>query len=636
MAKRLPKTVEPSQHPKERNLDYPLYINRYIPAWGNPGFAASDRWRYVVQSQPIALVCRETLISLVSGLDWVIEPRDSNKRDELKSEIDYYTKFFENTGDYDYTEIIEWVSKDALDLPFGSGVEIGRKYDAPDGKILWIELLDGGTLYPTNNRDYPVAQYVPAASPNPIYFPAHAINRLYLSPRTRIQEKGWGMAPPEKIYLALELMNRGDFYYANLLLDTPAAGILDLGDMDKLSAEEWVVAWRELLNGIDPYKVPVIYEHEKPVNFIPFTKNPIDLNFTTAMVRYSSILTAGYGLSLSDIGVSTSGNGGETLAGTIRDERRTRRTGVATLKKKLVLFFNRLLPETLQFRFIDLDDELMVSLGRARLATVTSLGAAIDKNILTENESRQQMIADGLVTISIPEKLPKELQDKIDGKNQLAEQAVGNGKDKTAERPNMLGRPVSPSQGGWGEVAAKSVHKSWPVVEVLRTLNTVFVPMMVLSKSLDDLDEHLLSSVSTKLYQFFSSSLDLSEVESVVCEQVITKMDNEISKNIRNLYVKGELEHLDVRLDNLYSKDVLVDVIHNYVDVICRDKVSLYATEELLGVVLDVLRTKTSDEVDILDDYFVDYVLKVVDGSSSYLIDTISFDDIINETLVLD
>jgi hypothetical protein len=70
-----------------------------------------------------------------------------------------------------------------------------------------LELLDGGTLFPFPNKDTPVGQLVrEAGQVVPIYFPKHAINRVYYSPETYIRLEGWGMPPPQKIYLALELM----------------------------------------------------------------------------------------------------------------------------------------------------------------------------------------------------------------------------------------------------------------------------------------------------------------------------------------------------------------------------------------------------------------------------------------------
>lgn len=436
---------EPTREKNQRSIDLPTYLTRILPMWGNPSWLNADAWRTIVMRQPLAVACRETLIANLIALDWKIEPRDSTKRDEHKKEIEYYEKFFENTGDYDWTEILDWIVGDLLDIPFGAGIEVGRENDDPNGQILWLELLDGATLFPTLNEDWPVGQRVKENAQKTVYFPYYAVNRLYFSPRREITRKGWGMAPPEKIYLSLELLNRGDVYYANLLLDTPAAGILDLGDMAKPSAEEWVKAWRDMLGGVDPFKIPVLYEHEKPVNWIPFTRNPTELMFDKALGRYGSLVTAGYGMNLSDIGISAGTSGGETLAGSIRQERQTRRTGFARLKKKVKYFFDRMLPEFLEFKFIDLDDELSVALGRARLANSTAWNQMVTAGMFTAEEGRQQMIADGLITISVPEALPEEARKRV-------EMSLQNPMDKIAERPTALGKPVAPSGGGHGEV----------------------------------------------------------------------------------------------------------------------------------------------------------------------------------------
>lgn len=456
----------PSRHTGQRSLDEPLYLIRpFFSNWTHPTWVTSEVWRRVVESQQVCLICRETLIGNILSLDWTIEPRDSTQRDELKDQIDYYTRFFENTGDYDFSELIEWITTDLLDLPFGGACEVGRAGDSEDGKVLWVELLDGGTLYPTLNRDYPIGQYVPEAGLSPVYFPKHSINRVYMSPRTEIKRKGWGVAPPEKIWIALNLLSSGDTYYAKLLLDTPEAGILDLIDMDRESAIEWVEGWKKLLTGIDSQKIPVLYEHTTPAEWIPFTRNPSDIQFDSAIGRYTSIVASGYGMAPSDIGLGAAQNGGNTLAGTLRDERRSKRNGYARLKRKLESWFNRMLPSQLRFKFIDMDDELVVALGRARLANATAWSALVTANLFTEEEARNQTIKDGMLSISVPEKLPPELQQRIDAKQERLlnppQPFGGNNNNapgkKPAERPSMLGRPVSPSSGGWGETTARSV-----------------------------------------------------------------------------------------------------------------------------------------------------------------------------------
>ena len=57
--------------------------------------------------------------------------------------------------------------------------------------------------------------------------------------------------------------------------------------------------------------------------------------FDRVTVKYAAIVAAGYGISLSDIGIQVTASGGETLAGSIRQERRTRKTGFARFKKKM-------------------------------------------------------------------------------------------------------------------------------------------------------------------------------------------------------------------------------------------------------------------------------------------------------------
>src|SRR3990167_2247977 len=142
----------PSREKGQRSLDLPdIYFNRILPLWRQPEWYHADMWRNVVASQPFAMVAKDTIIQNVLALDWKIEPRDSTQRDELKSDIDYYTKFFENNGNYDYTQIIEWIGSDLLDLPFGAAAELGRQSDDPNGRLIWMKLLDGGTLFPTLN-----------------------------------------------------------------------------------------------------------------------------------------------------------------------------------------------------------------------------------------------------------------------------------------------------------------------------------------------------------------------------------------------------------------------------------------------------------------------------------------------------
>jgi hypothetical protein len=228
------------------------------------------------------------------------------------------------------------------------------------------------------------------------------------------------------------------------LSDTPEAGILDLMDVTQQDAEDWVASCKELFAGIEPMKIPVLFEHNVAAKWIPFGKDPNTIQFDSAYHKYTALVCSGYGLTPTDIGFPGVGGGsGATLAGGIRDERRTRRSGIARLKSITHHWFNRMLPKTLQHLWIDLDDETSVAISRARLASATAASQYIESRIFTPKEMRLQTIADGLVTISVPEDVPEE-----DFK--LVEDA------QAKERPGMLGAPVNPSQGGQGEVLNRS------------------------------------------------------------------------------------------------------------------------------------------------------------------------------------
>ena len=90
-----------------------------------------------------------------------------------------------------------------------------------------------------------------------------------------------------------------------------------------------------------------------------------------------------------------------------------------------------------------MDDELLVAIGRARLANSTAIGQLIDKGVISPQEARLQTLADGTFTITLPEALPKDAKERVEQNN-------------APERPGMLGTPVSPSQGGHGEVLPRS------------------------------------------------------------------------------------------------------------------------------------------------------------------------------------
>lgn len=468
MAKRSPKTITISKQSGQLSAPGGMgvggnFLLRQLPIWNNPNWLNANVWREFVRKQPVAVLCREAITNHLLSLDWNITARDSEQQDELKEDIKYYTRLLERGNAYytdiDFTSHVEWIIKDLMDLPFGAASEIGREYNSPNGKVTWIRPLDGGTLSPTLDNEYPVAQHFP--NYQPVVFPREFISRIYLSPRTEIQREGWGMPPPERIYLAMEMLNRGDYYYSQLLMNTPEAGILDLGDTDKETAVEWVNSARDVLFGINPLKIPVLYEHTSKVEWIPFGKLPSEIMYDSVTSRYITILTAGYGLTPSDIGMGGHSNGGETLSGTIRNERVSARSGKSLAKKKLQTYFNNILPETLQFEWIDFDDEKNVAMSRARMANANAASIWIGSQIFSPDEIRRQTIADGMFTITIPETLDRKSVEwptnalRYIGKNTETPSNAPNTPENKGN--NQIGNPKNASQGGRGEVMPQQI-----------------------------------------------------------------------------------------------------------------------------------------------------------------------------------
>ncbi|MCK5548038.1 MAG: hypothetical protein KAI64_03425, partial [Thermoplasmata archaeon] len=123
--------------------------------------------------------------------------------------------------------------------------------------------------------------------------------------------------------------------------------------------------------------------------------------------RYAALVAAAYGLRLSDLGLEEA-RGGGTLAGVIRGERQTKRSGRAMVKAKTTNHFNRMLPDDLKFIWKDKDVEDTIERGRAMLQMSTGLTAAIDGGLIDQAEGRAELIASGTMETDLdPNKLPE-------------------------------------------------------------------------------------------------------------------------------------------------------------------------------------------------------------------------------------
>jgi hypothetical protein len=419
-----------------------MFITRYHPMLARPESLPIQGWRDVVKSQEVVGIARDTIISYMISTPWRIEPRDPDVGNRYDKEIQYYTDLFNGT-DGGYIDHLELVLQDFLDTPLGGCTELAREPDAPGGRVVNYQNMDAATLSPTAFKDFPIIQRVPGIFSDPPLFPAHAISRIGWSPRPEIRQRGWYMAPPERILLALQMLVQGDQYYWKLLQDTPEQGILDLGDMERSSAESWLSSWKDLLGGIDPFKIPVLFEHTTDVKYITFNRPPSDIIYDKITMMRASFAAGGYGITLTDMGLIIDSN---TLAGTIRGERRSERTGFAKVRAKVASYWQKMLPAHLTYSYVERDDERLVAKGRARLANSMAMRNLTEARIISSQDAQQQLVSDGLMTVPLQPTT-----------------AVPNSNGEIVE-PNRLvsrelGSPVPASAGGEGEVSARSMSK---------------------------------------------------------------------------------------------------------------------------------------------------------------------------------
>ncbi len=192
--------------------------------------------------------------------------------------------------------------------------------------------------------------------------------------------------------------------------------------------------------GTDPFKVPVLYEHTTASKYIPFGRSPVELAYEKTTLRYAQFVASNYGVTLPDIGIMEGDMG--TLAGTIRGERRTNRSGLATARQKVTYYRNQMLPQFLQFELIVQDDELLVAKGRARLANAMAVKNLVDARILTEQDAQEQLVADGLITVPL---------------EAMQDESIIIDSDPSQRIGGFLRPPVPASEGGEGEVTARAL-----------------------------------------------------------------------------------------------------------------------------------------------------------------------------------
>src|SRR5512147_1484416 len=86
-----------ASNPRQKSIDISdLFLTRFTPPWSRPSSLPAYAWRMWVLNQPVAIVCRETLIASLLSLDWKITPVNSKYKEELEPTSKYYTRLLKN------------------------------------------------------------------------------------------------------------------------------------------------------------------------------------------------------------------------------------------------------------------------------------------------------------------------------------------------------------------------------------------------------------------------------------------------------------------------------------------------------------------------------------------------------------
>jgi len=503
----------------------PAYLTRYLSNWTNPAWLSGDKWRSVVRQVPGAIICRDRLIAYVEGTPWAITAKDSAQQTELQKEIDVHTEIINDWGGDGFISGVSLLWQDALDLPAGGNVEVVRW---EDGRLFAIFHMDGATLAATGDPKMPIYQQDPNDFTHKIFFPSDKVARVGCAPRPELARRGWFMAPPERVYLALVLLWRGDKYYANLLLDTPPAGLLSLGDMSKQSAEEWLGSFRELMSGIDAMKVPVLYEiKETSPQWIPFGRPPTEMIFDKATLRYLQVVCAAYGISLQDIGI---GEAQRSLAGAIRSERESQKAGFAFVKTSTESLINGILPPTLRFQFLLQDEESLIQKGRSRLANAQAMRHLVEAGILKEEDAQKQLKLDGLLT--------------VDTNGEVGER-FGRQTEAQVHPTDVLETHKPATHGGHGEITKAGYSLEEELAELETLLEEEFADLqaqmtdsriqrLIKAKARgQDLDDHLDAD------QWWLLGISTVALAAIL-ERVARRGASAVAESIQNiLYVEG-------------------------------------------------------------------------------------------------
>lgn len=359
--------------PKQLDLELPYAVGKPFidPLTYQPVLTDTARWR-LVAAEPINRLARRLIQRDVSSLNWKITPRDKQYQDAA----DYYTQIYKEA---DFRSLSSRTIKSVCELPQGGAWEINRIRpgwfgEGEFGSLAFVEFIDGGTLHPTLNTDFPIVQIDPYHQLRRQSFAADEVVRLLASPYDEFDRMWWQESATMASFLAIEALSRIYIYYLKQLHDTPVAGILDLMDFKQEDAKKWAVSFREMLEGIDPIKIPLLYQHDQPAHWLPMGRNPAELSIHDQFKLYAEVVLSNYGLSLSDLRLFDEG---QSKAGASVN-RKISIAGIAFYAELIKDAVQSTLPPFLTFEYEEIDLEDLRTRSQIRAADARTIQTLVD------------------------------------------------------------------------------------------------------------------------------------------------------------------------------------------------------------------------------------------------------------------
>jgi len=399
------KTVERAKtEPKAKGLREPTYMLRQPAVFFDAISLGAENWRRLVGQAPVVRACIQTLIMQITGLNWSIESEDEKL-------AEYFEGVLNGADDgAGFENMVARVIEDTLTVPFGGAWEIGSY---SDGTVAWLAHLDGGLMKPTYQANFPYAQLDPwAGALNSVLFRPGEVSRVMWQPQTNVRVYGWTRTPCMDCLPAIQGLLRSDRFWQTMMTDSPPVGILEVPGFNEDEARDWLEGWKTMVAGIDALKVPVLYggsaggDNVKAAQFIALAPSATEAQLPELVKRYAEMVCAAFGMNVGDLGLF----GQELrLAGATKLIELSKRQGLAHVLRRIKQRLDSdVLPDGVEFVWedVELEDTIRRESARKIRADAIANLASPMIGVISPDEARQQLVADGILTVELPENAP--------------------------------------------------------------------------------------------------------------------------------------------------------------------------------------------------------------------------------------